>query len=203
LNSGVKLDRFLDTNRSPFRSRPYWVRSPEGTGHLTAVLHVDEGFDFLGHHIRRQRKRGTSKYCVYTRPSKKAIQSIKDKVKAKTYRSTRHTDLDELILSLNRSLAGWANYFPARRVQGDLQRDRLVRMGTVDALDTRQVRGQNRAVHEGTPPSLLRPGVEIRPQRGRVHRRIQRRGDPLPLPRQHHPDPMDPETGSRQQLTSG
>jgi RNA-directed DNA polymerase len=77
----------------------------------TAVLHVDEGFDFLGHHIRRQRKRGTSKYCVYTKPSKKAIQSIKDKVKAMTYRSTRHKDLDELILSLNRSLAGWANYF--------------------------------------------------------------------------------------------
>jgi RNA-directed DNA polymerase len=77
----------------------------------TAVLHVDEGFDFLGYHIRRQRKRGTSKYCVYTKPSKKAIQSIKDKVKAMTYRSTRHMDLDELILGLNRSLAGWANYF--------------------------------------------------------------------------------------------
>jgi RNA-directed DNA polymerase len=77
----------------------------------TAVLHIDEGFVFLGHHIRRQRKRGTSKYCVYTKPSKKAVQSIKDKVKVKTYRSTRHMDLDELILSLNRSLAGWANYF--------------------------------------------------------------------------------------------
>jgi len=31
--------------------------------------------------------------------------------KAKTYRSTLHMGLDELILSLNRSLAGWANYF--------------------------------------------------------------------------------------------
>ena len=77
----------------------------------TAVLHIDEGFVFLGHHIRRQRKRGTSKYCVYTKPSRKAIASIKDKAKVKTYRSTLHMDLDELILSLNRSLAGWANYF--------------------------------------------------------------------------------------------
>ena len=77
----------------------------------TQVVHIDEGFTFLGFDIRRMRKRGTSKYHVYTTPSKKAIASIKDKVKAKTYRSTRHKDLDQVILSLNRSLAGWANYF--------------------------------------------------------------------------------------------
>ena len=27
----------------------------------TRVVHIDEGFDFLGFHIRRQRKRGTQK----------------------------------------------------------------------------------------------------------------------------------------------
>jgi RNA-directed DNA polymerase len=77
----------------------------------TRVVHIDEGFDFLGFRIRRMRKRGTQKHYVYTKPSRKAIQAIRDKVKAKTYRSTRHTGLDELIISLNRSLAGWANYF--------------------------------------------------------------------------------------------
>jgi RNA-directed DNA polymerase len=76
----------------------------------TRVVHIDEGFDFLGFHIRRRRKRGTNKHYVYTTPSTKAIQSIKDTVSVKTYRSTRHIGLDELILSLNRSLAGWANY---------------------------------------------------------------------------------------------
>ena len=39
--------------------------------------------------------------------------------------------------------------------------------------------------------------LEIRPQRGRAHRRIQRHGDPLPLPWQHHPNPVDPETGGQ------
>jgi RNA-directed DNA polymerase len=77
----------------------------------TRVVHIDEGFDFLGHTIRRLRKRGTNKHYVYTKPSKKAIQAVKDKVSAKTYRSTRHQNLDELITGLNRSLAGWANYF--------------------------------------------------------------------------------------------
>ena len=77
----------------------------------TRVVHIDEGFDFLGFHIRRMRKRGTQKHYVYTRPSRKAVQAIKDKVTARTYRSTRHQNLAELITSLNRSLAGWANYF--------------------------------------------------------------------------------------------
>lgn len=77
----------------------------------TRVVHIDEGFDFLGQHIRRQRKRGTSKYYVYTMPSKKAIQAVKDKVSAKTYRSTRNQDLNRLILSINRTLIGWATHF--------------------------------------------------------------------------------------------
>ncbi|WP_211264375.1 group II intron reverse transcriptase/maturase [Streptosporangium amethystogenes] len=77
----------------------------------TRVVHVDDGFDFLGLTIRRQRKRGTQKHYIYTKPSKKAIQSIKDKVKEKVNRSTLHLDLDRLLTSLNRMMRGWANYF--------------------------------------------------------------------------------------------
>ncbi len=77
----------------------------------TRTVHIDEGLVFLGFAIRRMRKRGTGKQYVYTTPSRKAIQAIKDKVKTKTGRSTLHQDLDQLIRDLNRSLRGWADYF--------------------------------------------------------------------------------------------
>jgi RNA-directed DNA polymerase len=77
----------------------------------TRVVHIGEGFDFLGFTIRRMRKRGTQKHYVYTVPSRKAIQAIKDKVSAMTYRSTLHQDPGVLITHISRALAGWASYF--------------------------------------------------------------------------------------------
>jgi RNA-directed DNA polymerase len=76
----------------------------------TRVVHIDEGFDFLSITIRRLRKRGTSKHYVYTKPSRKAIQAVKDKVTEKTYRATLHQEPEVLIQSISRTLTGWANY---------------------------------------------------------------------------------------------
>ncbi|HEX4087895.1 MAG TPA: group II intron maturase-specific domain-containing protein, partial [Trebonia sp.] len=77
----------------------------------TRVVHIDEGFDFLGFTIRRMRKRGTDKHYVYTVPSRRAIQAVKGKVAEETYRSTQNQDFAALIRSVNRTLEGWANYF--------------------------------------------------------------------------------------------
>src|ERR1039457_436621 len=94
--------------------------------------------------------------------------------------------------------------FQARNVQGHLQRGRLPCVVSADALDQGQVQGQNRAEHERDAASLLRHRMEVRLQRGRVHRRLQRQGDPLPLSRWQHPDPVDPGTAGRaRRLTTG
>jgi RNA-directed DNA polymerase len=77
----------------------------------TRVVGIDEGFDFLGFHIRRMRKRGTSKRFVYTIPSRRAVKAITTRVRERTSRSTLHLDLDRLLAGLNQTLQGWANYF--------------------------------------------------------------------------------------------
>lgn len=77
----------------------------------TRVVHIDHGFDFLGFHIRRMRKRGSTKWFVYTTPSKKAIAAIKGRVKTMTYRHTLHHDPGYLMRYLGMVLRGWANYF--------------------------------------------------------------------------------------------
>jgi RNA-directed DNA polymerase len=77
----------------------------------TRIVHIDEGFDFLGFTIRRMLKRGTTEQYVYTVPSRKAAQAIRDKVTAMTGRSTQNQDPEMLIQRINQALAGWANYF--------------------------------------------------------------------------------------------
>ena len=95
----------------------------------TRVVHIDDGFDFLGFNIRRMRKRGSNKWFVYTRPSKKAIASIKARVRAMTYRATLHHDPGYLLDYLGRVLRGWANYFRHGVSKRDLHRDRLLHLG--------------------------------------------------------------------------
>ena len=74
------------------------------------TAHIDEGFEFLGFRIQRQTKQGSNKAFVYTWPSKKALASIKAKVKAITRQGTNNP-LSDLLRQLNPTLRGWTNYF--------------------------------------------------------------------------------------------
>lgn len=76
----------------------------------TLVTHIDEGLVFLGWHIQRRRKRGTSKQYVYTYPAKKALAAITDKVKM-TCRMSVNRPLAALLHQLSSMLRGWTAYF--------------------------------------------------------------------------------------------
>jgi RNA-directed DNA polymerase len=77
----------------------------------TRVVHIDEGFDFLGWRIQRRRRRGQNgKKAVYTYPSKKALASVTAKVRSLTARA-KHRTLGDLLRLLNRVQQGWCNYF--------------------------------------------------------------------------------------------
>jgi RNA-directed DNA polymerase len=75
----------------------------------TKVVHLDEGFDFLGFRIQRRRKRGTNKRVVYTYPSRRSVQRIRKKVRARTHRSS--ATLQMLLPQINNAVRGWCNYF--------------------------------------------------------------------------------------------
>ena len=76
----------------------------------TRVCHIDEGFDFLGFRIQRQRKRGSDKAFVYTWPSRRSLSSVMAKVRAITTQGTNNP-LSDLLRQLNGVLRGWTNYF--------------------------------------------------------------------------------------------
>jgi RNA-directed DNA polymerase len=75
----------------------------------TRVVHIDEGFDFLGFRIRRDRQKGSDRYFIYSYPSKKALASVKAKIKAATQKS--NAPLDKVLKRLSTIVRGWVMYF--------------------------------------------------------------------------------------------
>ena len=75
----------------------------------TRVTHIDEGIEFLGWRIKRQRGRDRRPH-VYTYPSKRSLQAVMAKVK-KITRSDYNQPLGQLLHRLNPVLRGWCAYF--------------------------------------------------------------------------------------------
>jgi RNA-directed DNA polymerase len=73
-------------------------------------VHLSESLDFLGFRIQWRRKRGTSKWYVYTFIPDRPVRSLKDNVRALTNRLSQQHPGDVLI-RLNQITRGWANYF--------------------------------------------------------------------------------------------
>ena len=99
----------------------------------TQIVHMSEGFDFLGFHIQWKRKRGTNKWYVYTFIADRPLRSVKAKIRALTPRTSQQ-DLRAVLIRINQITRGWTNYFKhavAKRTFSHLQQYtwwRIVRM---------------------------------------------------------------------------
>jgi RNA-directed DNA polymerase len=99
----------------------------------TRIVHMSEALDFLGFRIQWRRKRGTSKWYVYTFIAARPFRSVKAKIRALTPRTSQR-DLRALLIRINQITRGWTNYFKhaiAQRTFSKLQHYvwwRIVRM---------------------------------------------------------------------------
>ncbi len=76
----------------------------------TRIVHIDEGFDFLGFRVVRQPRRGSGKPVIYTYPAKRSLAEIKATVRRMT-RGATDLSLTSLLHRLNPVLRGWTAYF--------------------------------------------------------------------------------------------
>ncbi|MGI5515999.1 group II intron maturase-specific domain-containing protein [Streptomyces sp. CA-106131] len=76
----------------------------------TRVVHMAEGFDFLGFHVKWMHKRGTDKCYVYTFIADKPVRELKRKIRALTHRRSQ-VPFAAVLSRINQILCGWANYF--------------------------------------------------------------------------------------------
>ena len=76
----------------------------------TRVVHMSEGFDFLGFHIQWRRKRGSDKWHVYTFIADRPVRSVKAKIRAATSRTSTQ-DPGAVLIRLAQIMRGWSNYF--------------------------------------------------------------------------------------------
>lgn len=77
----------------------------------TRIVHLKDGFDFLGFNIRHYPVTNTKTgWKLLIKPSKKSMQKIREKIR-EVWLSHRGQDVLRIIKKLNPIIRGWANYF--------------------------------------------------------------------------------------------
>jgi RNA-directed DNA polymerase len=81
-------------------------------GSKTTIVNTHEGkFDFLGFSLWRAKSRTTGNYYAHVQPSKKSLQSIKDRVTKLTKRVRTVKPLEGVVREVNSTVRGWVGYF--------------------------------------------------------------------------------------------
>ena len=123
VTSPVKVIRYADdfvvlaeTEEDAVRAKASldgWLnrRGLEMSEEKTSIIHIDQGFDFLGFTIKRyksaQSRRGT---VIHTRPSKKSILKFKEKVRD-IFDKGKHKSPERILMEINPLITGWGLYF--------------------------------------------------------------------------------------------
>jgi RNA-directed DNA polymerase len=151
----------------------------------TRVSSIDDGFDFLGFAIKRVRGRH-GRMVIHTYPSKRALASVKAKVRQITKHTGPDQAPDQLLQRVNRA-ARLVQLLPLRRLIADVRLPaplRLPASGRLAAPPTPQAELELAAPH-------LPHGAVARPQRRGTLQPGRARHQPIPLPRREDPAAVD------------
>lgn len=112
---------YLCTSQEAANQTMAWLESRGKALHLqihpgkTRVVNMamgEDGFDFLGFHVRLVKSRRWGKWYCQRWPSKRAMTSVRGKIRAITApRSRLKEPIAVLVSDLNPVLRGWGNYF--------------------------------------------------------------------------------------------
>jgi len=79
----------------------------------TRIVHLTEGFDFLGFNIKHYPVQTTrTGYKLLIRPSKKSVAELREKLR-EAWLSLKGHSIEAVLRKLNPIIRGWANYFRA------------------------------------------------------------------------------------------
>ena len=156
----------------------------------TQIVHMSDGFDFLGFHIQWRRKRGTNKWYVYTFIADRPFRSLKAKIRALTHRTSQQRPQGRADPA-QPDHARLGQLLQARRRQAHLQHAgqlRLVagRSGWLRTLHRWRWKDVRRRLTDPTgrwQPITRGRDRTVQPRSGTGH--------PVPLPGQHDPQPLD------------
>jgi RNA-directed DNA polymerase len=104
--SQAEAHRVLDTLK-PWLAERGLTLAPE----KTQIVHLREGFEFLGCQVRHYRVRHSRwGYKLLITPSKESVQRVRQKL-CDEWRRRRGATVAVVVQGLNRLIRGWANYF--------------------------------------------------------------------------------------------
>ena len=77
----------------------------------TRIVHLTDGVDFLGFHVRQYPSRNTATgWKTLTKPSKASVQKIRDRLRAE-WLGLKTQRVEVIVKRLNPIIRGWSNYF--------------------------------------------------------------------------------------------